>query len=167
MKYQKELGSGDFRKIPNGIGSVEHRMDLLFQGVATGELTTVEQWARAHLDHARPDVRPVRQKGVIQTGADADIVIYDPAGREQTPRLSVDPYHMNMDYSTWEKFEIDGHVDTMLSRSKVIVDDEQVPRQEGRRALPQARPVAVPCSVAPCGVRSEYVQTHPPRIPHR
>ena len=28
FKEQKELGLGDFSKIPNGIGSVEHRMDL-------------------------------------------------------------------------------------------------------------------------------------------
>ncbi len=33
MKDQKELGGlGDFRKIPNGIGSIEHRMDLMYQG---------------------------------------------------------------------------------------------------------------------------------------
>jgi dihydropyrimidinase len=28
---------------------------------------------------------------------------------------------MNMDYSAWEGFEIDGHVDTVISRGKVIV----------------------------------------------
>jgi hypothetical protein len=39
MKDQKELGLGDFSKIPNGIGSIEHRMDLMYQGVVTGELT--------------------------------------------------------------------------------------------------------------------------------
>ena len=29
---------------------------------------------------------------------------------------------MNMDYSAWEGYEIDGHVDTVLSRGRVIVD---------------------------------------------
>jgi dihydropyrimidinase len=29
---------------------------------------------------------------------------------------------MNMDYSAWEGFEIDGHVDVVLSRGSVIVD---------------------------------------------
>ncbi|MEL0126249.1 MAG: dihydropyrimidinase, partial [Actinomycetota bacterium] len=43
MKEQKELGVGDFSKIPNGIGSVEHRMDLIFQGVVDGEIT-LERW---------------------------------------------------------------------------------------------------------------------------
>jgi dihydropyrimidinase len=30
---------------------------------------------------------------------------------------------MNMDYSAWEGYEIDGHVDVVLSRGRVIVDD--------------------------------------------
>jgi dihydropyrimidinase len=29
---------------------------------------------------------------------------------------------MNMDHSAWEGFEIDGHVDTVLSRGRVLVD---------------------------------------------
>ncbi|WP_344737479.1 dihydropyrimidinase, partial [Microbacterium awajiense] len=43
MKDQKELGLGDFRKIPNGIGSIEHRMNLMYQGVVTGKIT-LERW---------------------------------------------------------------------------------------------------------------------------
>ena len=37
FKEQKELGLGDFSKIPNGIGGVEHRMDLIYQGVVDGQ----------------------------------------------------------------------------------------------------------------------------------
>ena len=43
MKDQKELGIGDFSKIPNGIGTVEHRMDLIYQGVVDGKLS-LERW---------------------------------------------------------------------------------------------------------------------------
>jgi dihydropyrimidinase len=43
MKDQKEMGIGDFSKIPNGIGSIEHRMDLLYQGVADGRMS-LERW---------------------------------------------------------------------------------------------------------------------------
>ena len=56
MKDQKELGIGNFSKIPNGIGSVEHRMDLLYQGVVTGEITLVAL-GRSGLDDAGADVR--------------------------------------------------------------------------------------------------------------
>lgn len=119
MTDQKELGRGDFRAIPNGIGSVEHRMDLLYQGVVAGEIS-LERWVELC------SVTPARMfgmygaKGVIQPGADADIVVYDPAG---VTNLGVSTHHMNMDHSAWEGFEVDGHVDVVLSRGEVVVDD--------------------------------------------
>jgi dihydropyrimidinase len=122
MKGQKDLGVGDFRKIPNGIGSVEHRMDLLYQGVVDGQIT-LERWVEI------TSTTPARMfglygtKGVIAPGADADVVIYDPAGHTSIGLNKT--HHMNMDYSAWEGFEIDGHVDTVLSRGKVVVDDNQ------------------------------------------
>ena len=121
MKGQKELGVGDFRKIPNGIGSVEHRMDLMYQGVVTGELT-LERWVELTSTTPARMFGMYGQKGVITPGADADVVIYDPNGHTTISQAS---HHMNMDYSAWEGFEIDGHVDTVISRGKVIVDKNQ------------------------------------------
>jgi dihydropyrimidinase len=131
MKDQKELGIGDFRKIPNGIGGVEHRMDLMYQGVVTGELT-LERWVELTSTTPARMFGLYGKKGVIQPGADADLVVYDPNGHTS---IGVDvggdgeptgrSHHMNMDYSAWEGFEIDGHVDTVLSRGKVVVDDNQ------------------------------------------
>ena len=43
-KEQKELGLGDFSKIPNGIGGVEHRMDLIYQGVVDGQDHRSPRW---------------------------------------------------------------------------------------------------------------------------
>jgi len=121
MKGQKELGVGDFRKIPNGIGSVEHRMDLMYQGVVTGELT-LERWVELTSTTPARMFGMYGQKGIITPGADADVVIYDPNGHTT---ISQATHHMNMDYSAWEGFEIDGHVDTVISRGKVIVDKNQ------------------------------------------
>ncbi|WP_109474063.1 dihydropyrimidinase [Ornithinimicrobium cavernae] len=122
MKDQKELGRGDFRAIPNGIGSVEHRMNLMYQGVVTGEIS-LERWVEL------TSTTPARMfglygtKGLIAPGADADIVVYDPKGQTS---IGLDKtHHMNMDYAAWEGFEIDGHVDTVLSRGRVVVDDDQ------------------------------------------
>jgi dihydropyrimidinase len=121
MKGQKDLGIGDFRKIPNGIGSLEHRMDLMYQGVVTGELT-LERWVELTSTTPARMFGMYGQKGVITPGADADVVIYDPAGHTT---ISQATHHMNMDHSAWEGFEIDGHVDTVISRGKVIVDKNQ------------------------------------------
>ncbi len=60
------------------------------------------------------------QKGVIAAGSDADIVLYNPNAKTH---ISVDTHHMSMDYSAYEGFDIDGHVDTVISRGKVLIED--------------------------------------------
>ncbi len=120
MKGQKDMGIGDFSKIPNGIGSVEHRMDLIYQGVVEGNIT-LERWVEVTSTTPARMFGMYGRKGVIQPGADGDVVVYDPNGHTS---IGVDKtHHMNMDYSAWEGYEIDGHVDTVLSRGKVIIDD--------------------------------------------
>jgi dihydropyrimidinase len=116
MKDQKEMGIGDFSKIPNGIGSVEHRVDLLYQGVVDGKLS-LARWVETIATTPARMFGLYPKKGVIAPGSDADIVVYDPNGRT---RISVETHHMNMDYSAWEGWEIDGKVDTVLSRGEVI-----------------------------------------------
>jgi len=119
MKGQKDLGLDDFRAIPNGIGSVEHRMDLMYQGVVTGKIT-LERWVELTSTTPARMFGLYGRKGVIQPGADGDIVVYDPDGHTSIGYGRT--HHMNMDHSAWEGFEVDGHVDTVLSRGKVIVD---------------------------------------------
>jgi dihydropyrimidinase len=119
FKDQKELGRGDFRAIPNGIGSIEHRMDLMYQGVVTGEIK-LERWVELTSTTPARMFGLYGKKGVVAPGADADIVVYDPQGHTSIGYEKT--HHMNMDHSAWEGFEIDGHVDTVLSRGKVVVD---------------------------------------------
>ena len=131
MKDQKELGREDFRAIPNGIGSVEHRMNLMYQGVVTGRLT-LERFVELTSTTPARMFGLYGRKGVIQPGADADIVVYDPRGHtsigyHENPDGSPTgrTHHMNMDHSAWEGYEIDGHVDTVISRGRIIVDDDR------------------------------------------
>jgi dihydropyrimidinase len=120
MKEQKELGIGDFSKIPNGIGGVEHRMDLIYQGVVDGRIT-VERWVELCSTTPARMFGLYPRKGVVAPGADADIVIYDPNGRT---RISEETHHMNMDYSAYEGFDVAGKVRTVLSRGTVVVDGD-------------------------------------------
>ncbi|MDQ2585321.1 dihydropyrimidinase [Saccharothrix yanglingensis] len=118
FKDQKELGRGDFSKIPNGMPGVEHRIDLLHQGVVAGEIS-LERWVEicsttpARMFGLHP------RKGVVAPGADADLVVYDPAARQV---ISAETHHMNVDYSAYEGMEITGKVETVLSRGRVVVD---------------------------------------------
>ncbi|MDO8732128.1 MAG: dihydropyrimidinase [Actinomycetota bacterium] len=129
FKEQKELGLGDFSKIPNGIGSVEHRMDLIYQGVVDGQIS-LERWVEITSTTPARMFGLYPQKGVIAPGSDADIVIYNPSGRTEIGFHKT--HHMNMDHSAWEGFNIDGHVDTVISRGLVIVDDKQYFGVKGR-----------------------------------
>ena len=62
MKEQKELGVDDFRAIPNGIGGVEHRMDLIYQGVLQGEIT-LPRWVELCSTTPAQYVRHVPEEG--------------------------------------------------------------------------------------------------------
>jgi dihydropyrimidinase len=121
FKEQKELGVGDFSKIPNGIPGVEHRVDLLYQGVDQGEIS-LARWVEV------TSTTPARlfglfpKKGVIAPGADADVVLYDP---NATQVFSAATHHMNVDYSAYEGMAITGQVATVLSRGTVIIEGGQ------------------------------------------
>jgi dihydropyrimidinase len=117
FKDQKELGIGDFSKIPNGIGGVEHRVDLLYQGVVDGKLS-LERWVETIATTPARMFGLYPRKGVIAPGSDADIVLYDPNGQTT---ISVETHHMNMDHSAYEGYQIRGKVDTVISRGTVIV----------------------------------------------
>ncbi len=120
MKDQKELGLGDFSKIPNGIGSVEHRMDLLYQGVVTGNLT-LPRWIDVACTTPARMFGLYPTKGIIAPGSDADVVVYDP---NATTHIGAATHHMNMDHSAWEGFKVDGKVDTVISRGTVVIDND-------------------------------------------
>ncbi|MCX5203136.1 dihydropyrimidinase [Streptomyces sp. NBC_00237] len=115
---QKELGRGDFSKIPNGMPGVENRMDLLHQAVVDGHITR-RRWIEIACATPARMFGLYGQKGTIAPGADADIVIYDPAA-EQT--ISAATHHMAVDYSAYEGKRVTGQVETVLSRGEVIVE---------------------------------------------
>ena len=83
FKDQKELGLGDFAKIPNGIGGVEHRMELLYQGVVNGELS-LERWVETCCTTPARMFGMYPRKGVIAPGADADILSGTPTGTRRS-----------------------------------------------------------------------------------
>ena len=57
----------------------------------------------------------------ISVGSDADIVIFDPNREETISINNACTHHMNVDYSTYEGFEVKGFTETVLSRGKVII----------------------------------------------
>jgi len=120
MKEQKELGRGDFSKIPNGAPGIETRMSLVFDGgVRTGKITLNRFVELTSTSPARIfGLFP--RKGTVAPGSDADLVVFDP-NKKQT--LSAKTLHMRVDYNPYEGREVTGAADTVLSRGKVIVEN--------------------------------------------
>ena len=72
---QKELGRGDFRKIPNGLPGVEDRVDLLHDGGVVDGQDHEGALGRDHLDGAGQAVRDVPAQGRrSRSASDADLV---------------------------------------------------------------------------------------------
>jgi len=128
MKDQKELGIGDFSKIPNGIGGIEHRMELIYQGVVAGELS-LERWVETCCTTPARMFGMYPKKGVIAPGSDGDVVVWDP--NRQTKIGIDDKHHMNMDHSAWEGWVVDGKVDTVISRGSVLIEEDRYTGTKG------------------------------------
>ena len=120
FKGQKELGLGDFSKIPNGLPGVETRMDLLHQAVVDGHISR-RRWIEIACATPARMFGLYPRKGTIAPGSDADIVIYDPTA---TQVHSAATHHMNVDYSCYEGRTTTGKVCTVLSRGRVVVDGD-------------------------------------------
>ncbi|HEX7195237.1 MAG TPA: dihydropyrimidinase [Candidatus Limnocylindria bacterium] len=119
---QKDLGEGDFRKVPNGLPGVEDRVNLLHSGgVADGYLTP-NRWVDVISTSPARMFGLEGRKGVVAVGADADLVIYDPSAKHT---ISAKSHHMDVDYSCYEGREVTGRAEIVLSRGKVIVDGDE------------------------------------------
>ncbi len=120
FKEQKELGRGDFSKIPNGGPGVENRMSLVFNGgVAQGRIS-LNRFVEITSTSAAKIFGLFPRKGTIAVGSDADIVIFDP-NEEFT--ISAATHHMNVDYSCYEGWKVTGATKTVLSRGEVVIEE--------------------------------------------
>lgn len=117
---QKEMGRGDFTKIPNGLPSVEDRVNLLYTyGVKRGKLDL-----HAFVDAASTQAAKLfglfPRKGTVALGSDADLVVYDPTYRGT---ISAKTHHMATDYNPHEGCPIEGRASLVTVRGKVQVRD--------------------------------------------
>ena len=119
---QKEMGRNDFTKIPNGIPTIQHRVDLLYSyGVRTGRIDLCKMVDCASTQAAKLfGLFP--RKGTIAVGSDADIVVYDP---NHPNHISASTHSMATDYSAFEGWPLEGRSDTVLVRGKIQVQNGQ------------------------------------------
>lgn len=137
FRKQKALGKNDFTKIPNGIPSLEERVNLLYTyGVKAGKIDLHTFVNVASTQVAKTfDLFP--RKGTIQPGADADLVVYDP---NYCGKISVKTQSMNLDYSAFEGWKIEGRPSVVTVRGQVAVRDGKFVGKHGHGKFLQRQP---------------------------
>lgn len=115
---QKVLGIEDFTKIPNGIPSLEERVNLLFTyGVRSGKID-LHTFVKVASTQAAQLFGLYPQKGAISEGSDADLVVYDPA---YAGVLSARTQSSKVDYCAFEGWKIQGRPTVVTLRGAVAV----------------------------------------------
>jgi len=117
----KELGKGDFTKIPNGVPGVGDRLPILWTyGVRSGLISPNQFVALTSTNPARIfGLYP--RKGALLPGSDADIVIWDP---ERRLTYGAAQAHHRTDYNLYENWELVGYPEKVFLRGRVIVDND-------------------------------------------
>ena len=128
---QKAMGRDDFTKIPNGTAGVQDRLHILWHyGVNQGRIGINDFVALTSTNTAKIfNIYP--QKGVIQVGSDADMILWDPRA---TRTISAQEHMHNMDFSVYEGVTVKGVNRTTIARGKVVYDqgEAKVERGAGR-----------------------------------
>ncbi|MBW2056331.1 MAG: dihydropyrimidinase [Deltaproteobacteria bacterium] len=124
----KLMGKDSFDRVPNGMPGVELRLPVLFsEGFRKGRIT-LERLVEITSTNPSRLFGLFPQKGVIQVGSDADLVILDPT---KEVVLGKDTLHMVADFCCLEGMKVRGYPVVTMSRGKVIVEDGRFLGKEG------------------------------------
>ncbi|OOB78490.1 MAG: dihydropyrimidinase [Epulopiscium sp. Nuni2H_MBin003] len=119
---QKEVGRADFTKIPNGLPGVETRAILLYTfGVATKKIT-LEQMCKVLSENPAKLYGLYPNKGVIQQGSDADIVVWE----DLKWKIDEKEQHSKAGYSPYHNMDVLGKPMNVYLRGKLIVQNGNI-----------------------------------------
>jgi dihydropyrimidinase len=126
-----------FATIPPGVSNLETLLPMLHsEGVLTGRLSLPRLVELVATNPARlAGLAP--RKGAVAPGADADLVVFDPA---RTRTIRAPEMHSAADYDPFEGRRVTGWPAVTISRGEVIFEDGRVLGAPGRgRFVPRAR----------------------------
>lgn len=125
---QKEMGKGDFSKIPNGVNGVEDRMSVIWEKGVHAGIIDPQRFVAITSTNAAKIFNLYPQKGCIAVGSDADIVIWNP---QKTRVISAKTHHHAVDFNIFEGMEVHGVPEYVIVNGRVCVDDEQLRAVQG------------------------------------
>jgi len=117
--FEKDRGKDDFTKIPNGVMGVENLYPYIL-GEANKGFISFERAVELCAANPAEIMGLAPAKGVIAPGADADIVLYDPAKEFTITQRSM---HSSIDYTIWEGTHVKGYPVSTYSRGTLVYKD--------------------------------------------
>lgn len=112
-----------FRDIPNGIPGLAARLPILFsEGVAKGRIS-LDQFVRLTSTNPARLMGLAPRKGMIAVGADADLVLWDPARKVTLTNALM---QHAIDYTPYEGMEVTGWPVATIRRGEVVMQDGKV-----------------------------------------
>lgn len=125
----KLFGRERFDLCPNGMGGVEPRFNILYsEGVAKERISLARFVDLVAANPARI-FGMFPRKGTLLPGADADIVLFDPAAKWVMGQANS---HSSNDWHAYEGFEVTGKIRSVFSRGERIIDGEACLAEKGR-----------------------------------
>ncbi|MCK5151355.1 MAG: dihydropyrimidinase [Candidatus Thorarchaeota archaeon] len=134
---QKAAWNGDFRKIPFGMPGVETMIPLMYsegvgkRGLSLNQLVALVSTNPAKLFGMYPE------KGAIEVGSDADILIYDP---DRKVTIHAGDLQTNCDWSPFEGWKLQGYPHVTISRGKVVAKQGNFVGSVGHGKFIQRKP---------------------------
>jgi dihydropyrimidinase len=122
IQRSKQLGQGNFEKIPNGAPGVEFRLPLLYDGGVEAGRISLNRFVQLTATAPAKMFGMFPRKGTIAVGSDADLVIFNP---HKPHILSASTHHSNVDYSLFEGRQVQGKVEKVFLRGEMIVDGDR------------------------------------------
>ena len=125
---QKDMGKDDFRIIPNGAAGIQHRLALMYTYGVMEERLDLNQFVNLTSTRAAKIFGLYPRKGSITVGADADLVVWDPAA---TGTISAKTHHHKVDTNIFEGFKTKGAPTTVVVNGRVQFQDGDLRVERG------------------------------------
>ncbi len=126
QSYEKDWGKDDFTKIPNGCAGIENMFPYMLSAANEGKISYEKAVELCCSNPAR--IFGCTEKGAIEVGKDADIVIYDP---DTEFTITNDKMHSDCDHTIWEGVTLKGYLTHTYSRGRLVYKDGEFLGEKG------------------------------------
>lgn len=125
---QRALGLKDFTKIPVGVNGIGERMMILWDKLVHSGKGTPQMFVALTSTNAAKLFNMYPEKGRLEVGSQADLVIWDPNGSKT---ISVGDHHSKADTNVFNGIAVHGIPDSVIISGRIVMDEGQLRVMQG------------------------------------